>query len=108
MRHRKPERRQKRPLGPMQLERTVETLPSFQRVVMRFNFITDLRADCLACFQFIKAQPEVVKMMSSGTPATPKSGMNQDCRNVEAALAKMSLQELAKLKLRWLMHNALN
>ena len=108
MRHRKIENRPKRPIGPMQLERTVETLPSFQRVVMRFGFITDLRVDCLACFQFLKAQPEVLKQMASGTPATRKTNMNQDCRNLEAALGKLDMQQIAKLKLRWLMHSTLH
>ena len=92
----------------MQLERTVETLPSFQRVVMRFGFITDLNTDCLPCFQFVKAQPEVVKLMNTSGPVTRKAGMTQDVRAVEVALEKMDMQELAKLKLRWLMHSALH
>jgi hypothetical protein len=102
------EKRAKRPIGPMQLERTVETLPSFERVLMRFRFQTDFRVDGHACFVWLKQQPEVVKLMSSGTPATRKTNMNQDCRNLDAALAQMSFQQLAQLRLRWLMHEALH
>jgi hypothetical protein len=95
-------------LGPMQLEKTAETLPSFERVLMRFGFVTDLRVDGHTCWVWLKQQPEVVKLMTTSGPATRKTNMNQDCRNVEAALVKMDMQQLAKLKLRWLMHNALN
>jgi hypothetical protein len=103
------QRRQRKPkrLGCMQLHRIVETLPSHQRVLMRFGLVTDLRSESLPCFQWLKTQPEVVKLVAT-TKATRKQSVKQDVRAVEVALAKMSQQQIAKLELRWTMHSALN
>jgi hypothetical protein len=103
----KHERKTTKRLGCMQLHRIVETLPSHQRVLMRFGIVSDLRCESLPCFQWFKTQPEVVKLMAT-TKATRKDNMKQDVRAVEVALAKMSLQQLAELKLRWAMHSVLN
>ena len=106
MRSKQRERRPKRPLGPMQLERTVQALPSHQRLLMRFNFVSDLNIEALPCFLWLKQQPEIRKLMTTAK-ATRKNDVTQDCRQLEAALLQCSDQELARLKLSWLVHSAM-
>jgi hypothetical protein len=112
MRQRQKERRPKqKPFGVMPLGKQIEQLPSYQRVTLRFGLTTDLNTapEAFKCFQWLKTQPEVKAAMPTA-PVAMKTGTTQDVRQVEAALVKLAegMQQICALRVRWLMHSALN
>lgn len=78
---------------------------------MRFGFIGDLNATDAAhsCYQWLKIQPEVIKQMAK-TTVHRKADTMQEVRKLEVALTEMSVNwdAVARLRLRWSMHSALN
>jgi hypothetical protein len=106
-------RYEKRPNGPTHDPRSLarETVPAVVRLCQRFGFIGGESGlpQAHTCFTWLRAQKEILDALAKAkTPATRKVNTPQEVREVEAVLAQMSLQQLAQLRLGWLMHSALN